>query len=196
MRPKLRLYSGLFALSLVSGAAGCSDSSAPRSASAPRTAAPALSLVDAGATATNVTTFVYSPASPQVFSLGKGHKIFFDANAVCDPATSTYGPTEWDQPCEPLAAPIAVTAVVSENAYGRPRVDFAPALRFVPGAYVVLYLKDWGAAADSAAVIQWCPDDGECVSEEDQSLVVTKRDGRSGFVYRLIKHFSGYNISV
>jgi hypothetical protein len=197
MRPTFRLYSGLFAMSLVSGTVGCGDTSAPKS-SAQRHPASSLQLADGS---TSTTTFIYSPGSPQVFNLGKGHKIFFDANAVCDPATSTYGPTEWDQPCEALTTPIAFTAVASTNEYGRPRVDFSPSVRFVPDSYVVLYLKDWSAAADSSTTIQWCPDEGECVDEEEQLVAFgrgksTKHDDKNGLVFRLIKHFSGYNISV
>ena len=144
-----------------------------------------------------VTTFLYDPAAADTFDLGRQHRIAFAAGAVCDPARSTYGVAEWDAPCPPLAAPIAITATSTEDAAGRPRVDFAPALRFVPGAEVVLYLRDKDAAEDPSAVIQWCQAREACVVEPAATpSAETRRDRALGVVYRRIKHFSGYMIMV
>jgi hypothetical protein len=188
------------ALSLVSVTVGCGDASvAPKSSAAqhPSGPSPLLAELTGGS---SVTTFIYNPSNPQMFGLGSGHRIFFDANAVCDPAVSTYGPTEWDQPCEPLQSPIAITAVVSTNEYGRPRIDFSPSLRFVPDAPVVLYIKDWAASSDTSTTIEWCDDSNVCIDEDVESYAFggkkkTKHDKKGGIVFRPIKHFSGYNVT-
>ena len=159
---------------------------------APSAIRPSATLSGAGTT----TTFAYDPQVASTFYLGGQHKITFAAGAVCDPAVSTYGPTEWDQPCTPLAAPVAITSRAYTDALGRPRVDFSPALRFVPGREVVLYLRDKDATGDSTSVIQWCDDAGACVTEQSSTPAYeTKRDAARGIYYRAIKHFSGYMIS-
>jgi hypothetical protein len=142
-----------------------------------------------------VTAFVYDPAVARSFDIGQQHRISFSAGAVCDPLVSTYGPGEWDAPCTPLATPIVITARSYVAANGHPRVDFTPSLRFVPGSEVVLYLRDKAAADDASAVIQWCDDAGQCVTEAAPlPSYETKRDQALGMVFRAIKHFSGYMI--
>jgi len=160
---------------------------------APRGAVP----LSAALSSTGITTsFVYDPAVGGSFELASQHRITFAPGAVCDPLVSSYGVTEWDQPCTPLSAPIAISARSYTAADGHPRVDFSPSLRFVPGSEVVLYLRDKAAAADTTAVIQWCPDGSACVTEAAPlPSYVTKRDQALGMVYRAIKHFSGYTIS-
>ena len=159
---------------------------------APRGAVP----LSAALSSTGITTsFVYDPAVGGSFELASQHRITFAPGAVCDPLVSTYGVTEWDQPCTPLAGPITITAR-SYTANDRPRVDFSPSLRFVPGSEVVLYLRDKAAAADTTSVLQWCNDANACVTEAAPlPSYVTKRDQALGMVYRAIKHFSGYTIS-
>jgi hypothetical protein len=140
----------------------------------------------------NSTTFTYEPSdSGRAYELGDGHQIYFPDGAVCDPAVSTYGPGEWDQPCAPLATPIEITATRFHDAEGNPYVDFHPALRFVPGKPVTLFLRDPDSALDARAEIVWCSDGGLCVSEPSP----TRRDPASGILYREIQHFSGYLIS-
>jgi len=142
-----------------------------------------------------VTSFVYDPAVGGSFELASQHRITFTAGAVCDPLVSTYGVTEWDQPCTPLTTPITITAR-SYTQNDRPRVDFSPSLRFVPGSEVVLFLRDKAAASDSTAVLQWCDDANVCVTEAAPlPSYLTKRDQALGMVFRAIKHFSGYTIS-
>ena len=141
-----------------------------------------------------------------VFHLGP-HAIYFPANAICDPATSTYGPTEWDAPCEPLTTPIRFRAEVRHMA-GRSWVDFTPAVRFVPtndpANSVWLYMKASALSAnpDSALAqlsrmsVLYSPMLGEPGINEaltDRSLV-TYVWMEGGVAFRRIKHFSGYNI--
>ena len=189
MRVHHQLHRAVTAGAVVALVAGCSGDIVAPSA----TPAPSATLSSTGTT----TTFSYDPQVASTFYLGGQHRIAFAAGAVCDPAVSTYGPTEWDQPCTPLAAPIAITSRAYTDALGRPRVDFSPALRFVPGREVVLYLRDRDAAGDSTSVIQWCDDAGACVTEAPTSPTYeTKRDAARGIYYRAIKHFSGYMITV
>jgi len=183
----------ILACGIGSVVAGCRDVAAP-SEGAKGPSAQLVSNTDGSVLAT--TTFVYDPAVPATYSLPGQHRISFSLGAVCDPATSSHGVTEWDQPCQPLLTPITITAVSSLTPQGHPRVDFSPALRFVPGREVTLYLRDAEAALDASAVIQWCDDAGQCVDEGAvQASEETRRDAALGIVFRAIKHFSGYLIS-
>ena len=132
------------------------------------------------------------------FELPGGHVIKFDRDAICDPITSGYGPSLWDAPCTPVRWPITITAVASVDQYGRTRVDFEPALRFVPtkdGSKVRLQLKDRQVEQDDATLM-YCPTLGECYDESvSDEKVKSKRDKKAGFVHRYIRHFSGYNVS-
>jgi len=90
---------------------------------------------------------------------------------------------------------------MSSDAAGHPRIDFSPALRFVrtsqASKMVMLYMKDAKAAADPSYRILWCGPTGKCIDESrTDASVGTRRDKRTGTVYRRIKHFSGYNIAV
>lgn len=190
MRVTHHLQRATTAAALAALVAGCrGDAVAPI---AMQSVSPSAAISGTG----SPTSFTYDPRTATTFYLGGQHKISFAANAVCDPAVSTYGVTQWDEPCTPLAAPITITSRAYSDAQGRPRVDFSPALRFVPGREVVLYLRDKDAAGDSTAVIQWCGETGACITEAaTQPSYETKRDQAVGIVYRAIKHFSGYMIS-
>ena len=187
MRVQHQLQRATAVCGVIALLAGCNGE-----AVAPEAARPSAALSSSGV----VTTFVYDPAVAGTFYLASQHRITFTPGAVCDPLVSSYGVTEWDQPCTPLSAPIAISARSYTAADGHPRVDFSPSLRFVPGSEVVLYLRDKAAAADTTAVIQWCPDGSACVTEAAPlPSYVTKRDQALGMVYRAIKHFSGYTIT-
>jgi hypothetical protein len=193
----MRARNGFSKLILVCGVgtlfSGCRDVAAP-GAGGHGPSAQLVSNTDGSVLST--TTFVYDPMVPATYALPGQHRISFPPGAVCDPATSSYGVTEWDQPCQPLLTPIAITAVSTLTPQGHPRVDFSPALRFVPGRDVTLYLRDAEAALDASAVIQWCDDAGQCVDEGAlQASTETRRDAALGIVFRVIKHFSGYLIS-
>lgn len=148
---------------------------------------------------TTVTTFTVGPWGGR-YNLGSTHRIEFPANAICDLATSSYGPGEWDQPCTPTTASVRITAKSWTDAAGHPHVDFQPAMRFSPtlSEGVVLYLKDKKSAYDPSAKILYCGGvlNLSCVDESaaDPSLAV-KFDSPNGFLYRRIKHFSGYNVT-
>ena len=73
--------------------------------------------------------FVIGP-NGGIFKTGN-HAVVFPSQSVCDPATSSYGPGTWDDPCIPLQSPISVHAEV-RRVNGQTAVDFTPSLLFVP----------------------------------------------------------------
>ncbi|MGZ8455944.1 MAG: hypothetical protein ACXWZ4_05040 [Gemmatirosa sp.] len=146
---------------------------------------------------TSRVTFSYGPNTSVTVRVG-AHKIALPTNAVCDPATSGYGPTTWDKPCAALSKTMTFQVKAWTDAAGHPRVRFSPDVRFVPTKTVTLYLYDRAAVADPAFRFMWCPTGATyCVDESrtDASLR-PKRDAAGGFLFGRIKHFSGYNVVV
>lgn len=145
------------------------------------------------------TTFSVNVNTGGDFKIADEHWIHFPRRAICDPA-STYGPAQWDAPCAAATGKIEITAVSWRDATGRPRIDFTPALRFVPSgkenAWVTLTFADRTAAHDRDALILYCGDDDVC---SDETLVdatlATNRSRKLGTLSRRIKHFSGYLVS-
>ena len=147
---------------------------------------------------TLVTVFTVDPSRRTAHLVGGVHWIVFEARTICDPATSTYGPGEWNRPCRALAAPIQITARSYRDPQGTPRVDFQPALRFwsAQGRDVTLYLFDPRPEASALSVL-YCPDVGPCVDEAVADPTLFTQYERQGlFLFREIKHFSGYTIGV
>ena len=136
------------------------------------------------------------------FRLGN-HGIFFPAGAICDPATSTYGPEHWDEPCDVTGEPVAIHAEVRTHD-GRSWVDFTPALRFAPSAdstqWVQIYLYSDGALDPDnlpEMTILWSSGIGDPGVDEsvDDATQRTFVDVDQGIAFRRIKHFSGYSVS-
>lgn len=193
------------------GLVACSDTTGvpARTVSSPSSLAPApspqrgslgASLISQTTVGdTTVSVFVVDNSGRRtLFRIGNESYIFFPSGAasICDPATSGYGVGTWDTPCQPIKGNIKITAKSWVNpATGGVSTDFSPELRFVPAAPmgVTLFLHDMSPSTTER--IDYCSD-GVCV---DDALVdgalITNRDG-SGFVYRVIKHFSGYNVVV
>ena len=67
----------------------------------------------------------------------------------------------------------------------------------MPTKQVTLYLKDKRAATDPTYNILWCIEGSSCINEavRDPSLA-TRHAPRLGFIFRRIKHFSGYNVAL
>jgi hypothetical protein len=191
--------------------AGCSDNTVLAPSAAPSAAASATpitatfapasrpSLALSGDKTKNGTSkFTVSP-SGGVFFVGN-HAVVFPAGSICDPATSSYGPSEWDAPCSALTRPITISAKV-KTVKGVKSVDFSPSLRFVPSdnssRWVWIYMYTPGArgASDlSQFNILFAPTLG-ATPENDAALDPTLRtyvDSRLGLSFRRIKHFSGY----
>jgi hypothetical protein len=146
-----------------------------------------------------VVTFVVDTSASVVstFEIGNGSKIKFpySAGSVCDPRTSSYGPGTWDAPCARATAPVRITARTWVDRHtGKVASEFQPALRFVPGLRnpVTLYLKN--STYKPSDAIWYCAAGG-CVDEAlaDPTLR-TSYDSKSQWVYRVIKHFSGYTV--
>jgi len=152
---------------------------------------------NSGSNDTTFTTFTVRPDRGIVKTLNGGHQLAIAAHAICD-LSSSYGPDEWDQPCAPATTPVTISARSWIDANGHPRVDFRPRLRFVPSdqANAILWLMDKTAAYDPSYKIFYCADGASvCIDESiTDPTVATQRDVR-GFLYRRIKHFSGYNIA-
>jgi hypothetical protein len=174
------------------------------SAPAPMSQAPAgrpnLSLSGGLPDSTSV-DFVVGP-NGGVFYTGN-HAVVFPSQSICDPATSSYGPGTWDQPCTPLQTNLKVHAEV-RHSNGITSVDFTPSLRFVPSTsssrwvWMLMYSPEAvGADANlSDFNILWANTLGGATVDEavaDSSLR-TYVDTFQGFSLRRIKHFSGYQL--
>ena len=131
------------------------------------------------------------------FLLPDGAKISFPAGSVCDVATSSYGPTQWDQPCTPQRDSVDITVKAWTDAEGHPRLDFSPAMRFNPAADPVVISMVTTDPAGTSLGIRYCPEGAaECVDEAvaDPDLQ-TYFTASTGTYFRRVKHFSGYNIA-
>jgi hypothetical protein len=140
--------------------------------------------------------FTYTPTSASTYVLGT-HMVYFPAYTICDPAVSEYGPSTWMNSCSKLTAPITITAVTWTDAAGRPQIDFQNSIRFYPnwnGQLPAIYLRDPSAAITSWGRVDYCSAAG-CVNEAaTDGALTTQRDAATGFLFRLIRHFSGYNV--
>ena len=143
--------------------------------------------------------FTVSP-SGGYFRMGR-HGIVFPRNVICDPSTSSYGPESWDDDCRVLREPIRIHAELRQQD-GREWVDFSPELRFRPSRravdWVWIYMRtDAATMPDPSLDILWSPAIG--VPGIDESLedptLRTFVSPWSGYAYRRIKHFSGYNVT-
>src|SRR5207237_4821382 len=86
------------------------------------------------------------------------HKAVIPADVVCDPATTTYGPTEWEMPCTTITSSVTVTARAWRDPLGHPHISFSPDLRFLPDDNnpVTLYLLDKAVANNPIYKIIYC----------------------------------------
>lgn len=141
--------------------------------------------------------FTVNPTQSMTFIIGE-HMVSFLANTICDPSSSGYGPATWQQQCARLTQSIVITATTWIDDAGRSRIDFANALRFAPNAQSQLpaidlrdadaSLKDWGR-------VDYCADNGPCTIEAaSDAALATQRDPATGFLFRLVRHFAGYNV--
>lgn len=205
-------FVGVAVLAVVS--ASCSDSTTAPGRSVTRhepvTAVPTLDLNSGSLfSGTRSTTFTVTSAGGR-FQIGSFYWVTFPANSICDPATSSYGPGTWDDPCTTLAdgQSVTVTATYGLTTAGF-GIDFQPALRFNPNTKVTIAtsvyslalttFSDYFAANPSALHflgIYYAPalgGSGQTDAGRDASLV-THVNLSTGIVWRRIKHFSGYNV--
>lgn len=147
---------------------------------------------------TTVSVIVIDPLTTASYPIAGGHRLWVQKGGVCD-LESPYGPALWDELCELATLPIVVIARSWTDAESHPHVQFTPDLRFAPTvdkrASAELYLKDKSAIDDPSTAILYCNEKG-CIDEgRVDPTMATMRDRQQGFVYRRIKHFSGYQVS-
>lgn len=122
------------------------------------------------------------------------HVISMPAGAICDLATSGYGPEYWGKSCTPMRGSITVTATVLEGPDGAPYIDFQPAMRFAPNKEVVLFFKDSQNGTKNLAV-NYCTNLGVCYDESLTNPALKPFRVNSYIVGRRLAHFSGYVIA-
>ena len=147
-----------------------------------------------------VTYFLHvSPIDNETWVIGT-HMVKFPANTICDPSKSTYGAGTWLNTCTKFTtdADVNIYATTWTDANGRPQIDFDRALRFYPnslGQLPSIYLRNAAASLTSWGRVDYCSGVGACVNEAaTDAVLVTQRDAATGFLFRLIRHFSGYNV--
>lgn len=148
---------------------------------------------------TTVVHFTIDPTTSTSYNFGSGHKLWVRAGGVCE-LDSPYGSEYWDAPCTPTYKPVRITARTWTDSTGHPAVDFQPKLRFTPfpngAAAAIVYFHDRTASSDPSAVILYCGAN-DCVNEASADpLLRTIQDRYDNFVFRQIKHFSGYEVAV
>lgn len=141
--------------------------------------------------------FTVDPTKASAFIMGI-HMVTFPANTICDPKSSSYGPGTWLSKCSLTKSKFTITATAWVDAAGRPHIDFANALRFMAdknGTLPAIYLRDPAASNSAMGRIDYCSSAGACVNEAaTDSELVTRRESTTGYLYRFIRHFSGYNV--
>jgi len=122
------------------------------------------------------------------------HVISIPAGAICDIATSGYGPEYWGKSCSPMRGSVTITATVLAGPDGAPYIDFQPAMRFAPNKEVVLFFKDAKNGTQNIA-INYCNNLGYCVDESLSNPNLKPFRVNSWIVGRRLAHFSGYVIA-
>jgi len=180
--------------------AGCQDNavSPTQSAVAPATMSlapqhPNLSVTSSASLNNSSVDFTVTP-NGGAFVIGN-NAVFFPANSICDPATSSYGIGTWDAPCQPLRTSIRIHAVTRVK-NGAAWVDFSPSLRFVPSddpsRWVWIYMSTLGNGSLSKANIFYAPTLGGPVYDETKTDPTLRTYVGFGMAIRRIEHFSGY----
>jgi hypothetical protein len=211
-----RLHPRLLAVAALVALAACSDATAPTAASLPEPPAPPASVVNpavylnaiARTDDSIVVDFTVTPSGGW-FAIGY-NAVYFPPNAICEPATSGYGPDTWDAPCTPATRPIRVRGRTGATIHNRGWVHFDTDLRFVPTSdpaqWVRIYMwsrelrgpQPQGLAAQDEITqryhILWVPTPGAAPVDDalDDATLRTQVLWGTGLVTRRVKHFSGY----
>jgi hypothetical protein len=198
---------------LIAGAAlilaGCRDTVAPVSSEALATT---LTLVgdqsfsrfvaNTEGQGARTLTFSFTRAAGAV-QLGE-FLLQWEANSVCDPATSGYGFAYWRQACAPADSDIPMTVKLWEE-NGQVYADFSPDIRFSPERNVTLTVNQpriVGRRLNSRMVARYSiyythriGDTRYYVDEAWYDLEQRSHfDTTTGDVWREIRHFSGFVI--
>lgn len=150
---------------------------------------------------TTISTFTVDPDVGALINFGSNHKLVLPPGKICDPATSGYGPSYWDDWCDLAHSSITFT-IKSWTAWnGRPFATVTPDVRFKPYASYAarIYFYDANLVDFSKVVIPWCDKNNVCVDEgATDSFLQTyarKSYGPGYWVYRNLRHLSGYNVT-
>ena len=186
----------LLPIALTALFAACGDSTVSPTAPAVESGPRFTVTIDNMATDLSSADFTVS-STGGVFKMGP-HAVYFPGQSICDPATSTYGLTEWDKPCHVAVNPVKIHAEL-RTVGGYEWVEFSPALRFVPGKWVMIYMHAAAltSAKSSTLNILWSPYRGMPGIDESitDPTLKTYSLPSYGILYRRVKHFSGYQVS-
>ena len=186
----------LLPIALTAVFAACGDSTVSPTAPAVENGPRFTVTIDNMATDLSSADFTVT-STGGVFRMGP-HAVYFPGQSICDPATSTYGLTEWDKPCNAAINPVRIHAEL-RTVGGYEWVEFTPALRFVPGKWVMIYMHSAALASGQNAPLKilWAPVTGALGIDESLTdpTLLTRTWPTYGIVYRRIKHFSGYQVS-
>jgi hypothetical protein len=142
-----------------------------------------------------VYNFTVDPSQTQTLQLGASG-LYIPANAICELGTSSYGMGTWNDSCTPQTSTMTITAVVRNAATDHPSVQFEPALRFSPSQQVWLYMSvSDQATLDKTKVLYYCNATGCLDESQTDADLKSYVDKKHYFVFRRIKHFSGYVVA-
>ncbi|MCC6773288.1 MAG: hypothetical protein IT360_19035 [Gemmatimonadaceae bacterium] len=152
---------------------------------------------------TTIQSFSVTPKTGKLIYFGKksGHTIAIPANTLCDPNKNAYGPTEWMKPCILATSSITFEVRTWNDAKGQPHAEFSPNIRFNPSAPdpVRLYFADNDLSDFSRVHIPFCDSSNRCIDESitDSELTTHAAPHPKGgyWIYRTLRHFSGYNVT-
>jgi hypothetical protein len=150
---------------------------------------------------TTVASFTVDPDYGALIDFGVNHKLILPPKKICDLQTSGYGPSYWDNWCDLEHDNITFTIKSWTGSNGRPYATVTPDVRFKP--YVSysarIYFYDANLVKFSDVVIPWCDKNNVCVDEgASDSFLLTyarKSYGPGYWVYRNLRHLSGYNVT-
>jgi hypothetical protein len=206
-----QLLSTLAFAAVAVAATSCGDSATGPVATSPRALSPFAAAFDnsqSGQGQSAITSdFTVTPSGGTFTILNGRYKITFPAGSICDPATSTYGPTEWDAPCSVMTqGQVQIHAALSSS--GGQGIDFSPALRFSPSTVVTISTSQFSGMlkqgqsyyAAHLSLLNFLPiySASAGIASADFAIdpsVITHIDFATGLVWRRVKHFSGYYMS-
>ena len=76
-------------------------------------------------------TFTIDPRIDQVVTVGE-NRVVLPASSVCAISVSGYGPTLWDNGCNPQKKPFTLIVTVAGSGTENAALDFQPSMRFDP----------------------------------------------------------------
>ena len=199
-------------LLLITGAAvvlavACRDTLAPTASPNKSPFASRPQLLPSSSGASQSGTITLTPKGGE-FLLG-GFLLRVPAGAVCDPTSTKYGPAFWNDQCTPITAPLRLQVEVAQK-NGRVWIDFKPNLRFAPSSDPSNWvtLLTWRPNSELSSsysqgqmrqyALLYAPQIGATPLDEgtiDPTMVTVVRMG-DGLIWRRLKHFSGFTISL